>query len=352
MADAGSPTSIPSQPPCTDKKPVQSHTEVGAALRRARIALALPLDSIARELQIPVAQLRAIESGALSAFQDRAQRTEVSRRALKRFQLPESWSDLQPDATVWAVIPAGPDKVAPLGIDSVRPSKGPRADIPALLSPKPISPRQRFVALGVAGVVVATAIGAALMPAAVPVDENELEDLRSSGPSAAAKPAKRASPPGDAKRDADADASIAGSDASAQAASTQSMPVSPTLVNAPSSTPSAQPPVAPQATSRPYAVLPGSQIVTPSEPALELKARATVAVDLVLEQGSTQIAMRAGDRIVLMSGRAERVEVSDRHAVELEMTGRAIRLEPVAATDVNPNRGIWNIAGRSKDRAD
>jgi hypothetical protein len=28
------------------------------------------------------------------------------------------------------------------------------------------------------------------------------------------------------------------------------------------------------------------------------------------------------------------------------MTGRAIRLEPVAATDVNPNRGIWTIAGR------
>ncbi|NBS98943.1 MAG: hypothetical protein EBT08_22780, partial [Betaproteobacteria bacterium] len=310
-------------------------------LRRARIALALPLDSIARELQIPVAQLRAIESGALSAFQDRAQRTEVSRRALKRFQLPESWSDLQPDATVWAGIPADPDKAAPLGIDSTRPSKGPRSDIPALLSPKPISPRQRFIALGVAGVVVATAIGAALMPAAVPVDENELEDLRSSGPSAAAKPAKPVSNPVESRRDTDVGASIAGSEAGAQTASTQSMPVSPTPGNAPMSAPPA-----PQAVSRPYAVLPGSQIVTPAEPALELKARAAVAVDLVLEQGSTQIAMRAGDRIVLMSGRAERVEVSDRHAVELEMTGRAIRLEPVTATDANPNRGIWNIAVR------
>jgi hypothetical protein len=56
--------------------------------------------------------------------------------------------------------------------------------------------------------------------------------------------------------------------------------------------------------------------------------------------------MRAGDRVVLMSGRAERVEVSDRHAVELEMIGRAVRLEPVTATDVNPNRGIWNFARR------
>jgi cytoskeletal protein RodZ len=330
---------------------VQSHTEVGAALRRARIALALPLDSISRELQIPVAQLRAIESGTASAFQDLAQRTEISRRALKRFQLPESWSDLQPDPTGWARIPAGPVEAAARGIDAARPSKGPRADIPALLSPKPISPRQRYIALGVAGVVVATAIGAALMPAAAPVDENELEDLRSSGPSAAAKPAKRGSTtPNDSGRDADA--SIASSDAGAQAASTQSMPVSPAPGTAPPSMTSAPPSVAPQAASRPYAVLPGSQIVTPSEPALELKARAAVAVDLVLEQGSTQIAMRAGDRIVLMSGRAERVEVSDRHAVELEMTGRAIRLEPVAATDVNPNRGIWTIAGRSKDRTD
>jgi len=350
MADAGSPTSIPSLPPCTDAKPVQSHTEVGAALRRARIALALPLDSIARELQIPVSQLRAIESGTASAFQDLAQRTEISRRALKRFQLPESWSDLQPDPAGWARIPEGSDKAAPLGIDSARPPKGPRADIPALLSPKPISPRQRYIALGVAGVIVATAIGAALMPAAVPVDENELEDLRSSGPSAAAKPAKlAATAPGDSGREADAGASIASSDAGAKAASTQSMPVSPTSVNAPPSMTAAQPSVGPQAASRPYAVLPGSQIVTPSEPALELKARAAVSVDLVLEQGSTQIAMRAGDRIVLMSGRAERVEVSDRHAVEVEMTGRAIRLEPAAAKDVNPNRGIWTIAVRSKD---
>ena len=124
------------------------------------------------------------------------------------------------------------------------------------------------------------------------------------------------------------------------------MPVSPTPVGAPLSATAAHPSVDPQSASRPYAVLPGSQIVTPSEPALELKARAAVAVDLVLEQGSTQITMRAGDRVVLMSGRAERVEVSDRHAVELEMTGRAVRLEPVTATDVNPNRGIWNIARR------
>ena len=325
---------------------MQSHTEVGAALRRARIALALPLDSIARELQIPVAQLRAIESGTASAFQDLAQRTDVSRRALKRFQLPESWSDLQPDPRGWARIPAGPETAVPLGMDSAGPSKGPRAEVPVLLPPKPISPRQRFIALGVAGVIVATAIGAALMPAAVPVDENELEDLRSTGPSAAAKPARGMSTPDDYRRDSDAGPSIAVSDAGAQAASTQSMPVSPTPVGAPLSATAAHPSVDPQSASRPYAVLPGSQIVTPSEPALELKARAAVAVDLVLEQGSTQITMRAGDRVVLMSGRAERVEVSDRHAVELEMTGRAVRLEPVTATDVNPNRGIWNIARR------
>lgn len=325
---------------------MQSHIEVGTALRGARIALALPLDSIARELKIPVAHLRAIELGTTGSFHDVTQRTDVSRRVLARFQLPEGWADLQPAATEWPDAPLSPAVAAPMSPRSARLAPMAHADLPALLAPKPITPRQRLIALGVASVVVATAIGAALIPAAPPVDENELEDLRSSSPSTTSKAAQGISAQRDAGREANTIAAASPSDAGEKLTSTQSMPVAPTPTTASlNQVPGPDSGSAPTA-SRPYAVLPGSQIVTPPEPALELKARSAVAVDLVLEQGSTQIAMRAGDRIVLMSGRAERIEVSDRHAVELEMTGRAIRLEPVAVTDANPNRGIWSVAGR------
>jgi hypothetical protein len=53
-----------------------------------------------------------------------------------------------------------------------------------------------------------------------------------------------------------------------------------------------------------------------------------------------------------MSGRAERIEVSDRNAVELAMAGRTVQLAPAAPPaagnniDQNPNRGVWTIPGR------
>ena len=117
---------------------------------------------------------------------------------------------------------------------------------------------------------------------------------------------------------------------------------------------SGQPPDHPSliAKSGPYAILPGSQVSAPTEAALEIKAQATVVVDLVLGQGATQLTLRPGDRVVLMSGRAERIEVSDRNAVELAMAGRAVQLAPVVPpaaannVDQNPNRGVWTIAGR------
>jgi hypothetical protein len=55
---------------------------------------------------------------------------------------------------------------------------------------------------------------------------------------------------------------------------------------------------------------------------------------------------------VLMSGRAERIEVSDRNAVELAMAGRIVQFAPAAPPptgnnmDQNSNRGVWTIAGR------
>jgi hypothetical protein len=200
-----------------------------------------------------------------------------------------------------------------------------------------VTSRQRYIALGAASVVVATAIGAALIPAAPPVDENELEDLRSTAPSAASKT------PEDAEIKGPETHPNAGPEAYAvkEAMPEVANQASPTPINTP-----------PASSSRPYAILPGSQVSLPTEAALEITARAAVAVELVLEQGATQLTLRPGDRIVLMSGRAERVEVSDRNAVEVAMAGKPVQLAPVAPPTAgnspgqNPNRGVWTIAAR------
>jgi len=319
---------------------VQSHTEVGVALRGARIALALPLESIARELQLPVAQLRALETGSTGSFAAQAQRADATRRLLIRFNLPESWASFQPAESEWPS-PSSTPLVAPLSGPAAASSLAPSAEIPSLTPPKPVSTRQRYVALGAASIVVATAIGAALIPAAPPVDENELEDMRSSAPSAVLKTSKAAEttvqdPAADARPDAQ-------QDAQAMREAMPEVPAQPAL--------SADHP-RPTANAGPYAILPGSQLSAPVEASLEIKARAAVAVDLVLGQGATQLTLRPGDRVVLMSGRAERVEVSDRNAVELAMAGRAVQLAPVAPPaagnniDQNANRGVWTLAGR------
>jgi len=319
---------------------VQSHTEVGVALRGARIALALPLESIARELQLPVAQLRALETGSTGSFAAQVQRADATRRLLIRFNLPESWASFQPAESEWPS-PSSTPLVAPLSGPTAASSRAPSAEIPSLTPPKPVSTRQRYVALGAASIVVATAIGAALIPAAPPVDENELEDMRSSAPSAVLKTSKAAEttvqdPAADARPDAQQDAQ----------AVREAMPEAPAQ-----SALSADHP-RPTANAGPYAILPGSQLSAPVEATLEIKARAAVAVDLVLGQGATQLTLRPGDRVVLMSGRAERVEVSDRNAVELAMAGRAVQLAPVAPPaagnniDQNANRGVWTLAGR------
>jgi hypothetical protein len=185
--------------------------------------------------------------------------------------------------------------------------------------------------------VVATAIGAALIPAAPPVDENELEDLRSTAPSAALKTPEDAELKGpETHTDAEPDAY-----AVKEAMPELTNQATPTPVN-----------TSPASGTRPYAILPGSQVSLPTEAALEITARAAVAVELVLEQGATQLTLRPGDRVVLMSGRAERVEVSDRNAVEVAMAGKAVQLAPVAppaagnSPGQNPNRGVWTIAAR------
>ena len=316
---------------------MQSHTEVGVALRAARIALALPLESIALELRLPVAQVRALETGSTDGFATQEQRAERTRRLLIRFKLPESWADIQPAESEWPAPSSPPSAARASGPKAAGPIS-PGAEIPPLALPKPVTSRQRYIALGAASIVVATAIGAALIPAAPPVDENELEDLRSSAPSTALKTAKAAETKvPDAAPDTEPNAQGV----------KEAMPEVPAapLPPAADQTP-------PQAKAGPYAILPGSQVSAPTEAALEIKARAAVAVDLVLGQGATQLTLRPGDRVVLMSGRAERVEVSDRNAVEIAMAGRTVQLAPVAtpttgnSPDQYPNRGVWTLAGR------
>jgi len=318
---------------------VQSHTEVGVALRGARIALALPLESIARELELPVAQLRALEAGSTGTFTTQERRADATRRVLIRFNLPESWAALQPAQSEWPATPSTPSTpsiVSGSGSTAASPLT-PRPEIPALALPKPVTSRQRYIALGAASLVVATAIGAALIPAAPPVDENELEDLRSTAPSAALKPPK-ATETEEPETQADIKPDAYAVKEAMPEVANQSTP---TPVNAPSAS-----------STRPYAILPGSQLSLPTEAALEITARAAVAVELVLEQGATQLTLRPGDRVVLMSGRAERVEVSDRNAVEVAMAGKAVQLAPVAPPTAgnspgqNPNRGVWTIAAR------
>jgi len=315
---------------------VQSHTEVGVALRGARIALALPLESIARELELPVAQLRALEAGSTGTFTTQERRADATRRVLIRFNLPESWVALQPPQSEWPATPSTPSIASGSGSTAASPLT-PRPEIPALALPKPVTSRQRYIALGAASLVVATAIGAALIPAAPPVDENELEDLRSTAPSAALKPPK-ATETEEPETQADIKPDAYAVKEAMPEVANQSTP---TPVNAPSAS-----------STRPYAILPGSQVSLPTEAALEITARAAVAVELVLEQGATQLTLRPGDRVVLMSGRAERVEVSDRNAVEVAMAGKAVQLAPVAPPTAgnspgqNPNRGVWTIAAR------
>ena len=310
-----------------------SHTEVGVALRGARIALALPLESIARELELPLAQIRSLEAGLTRSFATQEERATATRRLLSRFNLPESWATLQPAECEW---PA-PSAAAEPGLGATSNQPGPIAEIPPLARPTPVSARQRYIALGAASVVVATAIGAALTPAAPPVDENELEDLRSSAPSVALKAPKEVEP--------EAPGLI--SDVRKEVRTVkEAMPEVP-IQTAPSPDHAR-----PSVNGGPYAILPGSQVLTPTEAPLEIKARAAVAIDLSLGQGATQLTLRAGDRVVLMSGRAERVEVSDRNAVELLMAGRAVQLTPVTPSnsstspDQNQNRGVWTVAGR------
>ena len=320
---------------------MQSHTEVGVALRSARIALALPLESIARELQLPVAQLKALETGSTGSFATQAQRADATRQLLIRFNLPEAWASFQPAESEWPA-PSSTPLVAPLSGTRATSPLAPSAEIPPLAPPKPVSSRQRYLALGAASIIVATAIGAALIPAAPPVDENELEDLRSSAPSAALKTSKAAET---SVPDPAVD--------SRPAAQQDAQPVREAMPEVPPAQPAPSPDrPRPTANAGPYAVLPGSQTSAPGEATLELKARAAVAVDLVLGQGATQLTLRPGDRIVLMSGRAERIEVSDRNAVELAMAGRTVQFAPAAPPaagsnmDQNPNRGVWTIAGR------
>ena len=318
---------------------MQSHTEVGVALRSARIALALPLESIARELQLPVSQLRALETGSTESFASQKQRADAALQLLIRFNLPESWASFQPAEWEWPT-PSSNPLVAPLsGTTTGR--LAPSGEIPPLISPKPVTSRQRYIALGAASIIVATAIGAALTPATLPVDENELEDLRSSAPSTALRASKAGEtkvpdPAVDSRPDTQQDE--------------QTVKGAMPEVLAQSATSPDQP--RPTVNAGPYAILPGSQTSVPAEATLEIKARAAVAVDLVLGQGATQLTLRPGDRVVLMSGRAERIEVSDRNAVELAMAGRAVQLAPVAPpaagnnVDQNPNRGVWTIAER------
>jgi len=321
---------------------LQSHTEVGVALRSARIALALPLESIARELQLPVAQLKALETGSTGSFATQTQRADATRQLLSRFNLPEAWASFQPAESEWPA-PSSTPLVAPLSGTRATSPRAASAEIPPLAPPKPVSSRQRYLALGAASIIVATAIGAALIPAAPPPgDENELEDLRSSAPSAALKTSKATqtsvpNPAVDARPAAQHDAQ----------AVREAMPEVPPAQPAPS-------PDHPRPTANagPYAILPGSQTSAPGEATLEIKARAAVEVDLLLGQGATQLTLRPGDRIVLMSGRAERIEVSDRNAVELAMAGRIVQFAPAAPPaagnnmDQNSNRGVWTIAGR------
>ena len=318
---------------------MQSHTEVGAALRSARIALALPLESIARELQLPVSQLRALETGSNESFASQKQRADAALQLLIRFNLPESWASFQPAEWEWPTPSSNPLAAHLSGLTTGR--LAPSAEIPPLISPKPVTSRQRYIALGAASIIVATAIGAALTPATLPVDENELEDLRSSAPSTALRASKAGEtkvpdPAVDSRPDTQQDE--------------QTVKGAMPEVLAQSATSPDQP--RPTVNAGPYAILPGSQTSVPAEATLEIKARAAVAVDLVLGQGATQLTLRPGDRVVLMSGRAERIEVSDRNAVELAMAGRAVQLAPVAPpaagnnVDQNPNRGVWTIAER------
>ena len=340
-------------------------SDIGAAIRTARIALALPIEALARELGVPPSQLRAIEQGSLGLVSALPPRRAFLQRLLARLQLPADWSEILDQATSDAhrdasqaapSAPSGPPPAADLL--SATPTNAPndlqtighpskagagvstKAGMPApvgVLAPPPVTARRRAIALGIAAVLVSAAIGAAFVPVRREVlDDTELEDLRSSKPSGSYGSAK-SSP---------VDAVLAPPAPAPGAEGSIEMPAKVSAADsARGPAPSAQSATVSASTDRPYAVLPGSQLAEPQEPAaLDLRARYKVEVSLLLEQGPVNLELNRGDRVVLLSGRPDRVEVSDRHAVELHITGQAASLQalPPSANASGAARGFWS----------
>ena len=342
-------------------------SDIGAAIRTARIALALPIEALARELGVPPSQLRAIEQGSLGLVSALPQRRVFLQRLLARLQLPADWSEILDQATSDAhqdasqaapSAPIAPSEPSSADRPSATPASAPndlkrighpskagaggstKAGMPApvgVLAAPPITARRRAIALGIAAVLVSAAIGAAFIPVRREVlDDTELEDLRSSKPSGSYGSAKSSpvdavlappAPAPGAEGSIEMPAKVSAADsARGPAPPAQSAPVS-------------------ASTDRPYAVLPGSQLAEPQEPAaLDLRARYKVEVSLLLEQGPVNLELNRGDRVVLLSGRPDRVEVSDRHAVELHITGQAASLQalPPSANASGAARGFWS----------
>jgi len=343
-------------------------SDIGAAIRTARIALALPIEALARELGVPPSQLRAIEQGSLGLVSALPPRRAFLQRLLARLQLPADWSEILDPATsdahqepsqaspIAPIAPSGPPPAAdspsatpasaPNDLKTIgRPSKagaggrtktGMPAPVDVLAAP-PVTARRRAIALGIAAVLVSAAIGAAFVPVQREVlDDTELEDLRSSKPSGSYGSAK-SSP---------VDAVLAPPAPAPGAEGSIEMPAKVSAADsARGPAPSAQSASVSASADRPYAVLPGSQLAEPQEPAaLDLRARYKVEVSLLLEQGPVNLELNRGDRVVLLSGRPDRVEVSDRHAVELHITGQAASLQalPPSASASGAARGFWS----------
>ena len=294
---------------------MQSHVEVGTALRKARLALAWPIEKLARDLKVSPAQLRALEGGSPGPFVDLAERALVTRLALGRLELPLEWVALQPP---W---------VAAAGASSLNSS---RSAAPPPVR-KPGSRPKRLFALAAASAVVLGTVATAFIrveQGGQESDETQLEDLRTIEHSKSTTAVK---------------------DFSGAAQTTIAMVPEGRLPQAPKSTEVLAPaPTAPTTTNRapglPYAVLPGSRIELPQNPVLDLRVRAPVTVALQLAYGPTQLSLQAGDRIVLMTGpQPERIQVSDRSAVDLKLAGTTVKLDPVAG---EAQAGNWNAPQR------
>lgn len=291
---------------------MQSHVEVGTALRKARLALAWPIEKLARDLKVPPAQLRALEGGSPGPFADLAERARVTRLALGRLELPLEWVALQPP---W---------VAAASAGSLNSSR--RAAPPQVS--KPGSRPKRLFALAAAGAVVLGTIATAFIrveQGRQESDETQLEDLRTIEHSKSTTAVK---------------------DFSGAAQATIAMVPEGRLPQAPKSTEglATAPTTANGAPGLPFAVLPGSRIELPQNPVLDLRVRAPVTVALQLAYGPTQLSLQAGDRIVLMTGpQPERIQVSDRSAVDLKLAGTPVKLDPVAG---EAQAGNWNAPQR------